>query len=380
LIGVSFPVSPDQPIGVGIIGLSASGGWAGRAHVPAIAALDGYELRALSATTAESAAAAGRAHDVPLTFGSTAEMVARDEVDLVVVAVKVPHHDELVRLALDAGKAVLCEWPLGNGLIEAEALAALARKHGVPTAVGLQARSSPVVRYVRDLVADGYVGTVLSTTMVQSGRSWGPTIHPASHYILDAANGATMLTISAGHQLDAMLMALGEFEQLDATLATRRTAIRDQQSGELVPMTAPDQIAVTGTLESGAVATVHVRGGTSRGLNFHWEINGTDGDLVVSSPSGLVQFATVEGGRGDDATLTPLPVPAAYHRVPTLAGQEDTVAYAIGHAYDQLRRDWLEGTADVPTFDDGVVRHRTLDAIERAASTGRRQTVRGSAD
>ncbi|MBF6621151.1 MAG: Gfo/Idh/MocA family oxidoreductase [Patulibacter sp.] len=368
-------MSADQPIGVGIIGLSATGGWAGRAHVPALAALDGYELRALSATTAESAAAAGRAHGVPLTFGSTAEMVARDEVDLVVVAVKVPHHDELVRLAIDAGKAVLSEWPLGNGLAETETLAGLARKRGVRTAVGLQARSSPVVRYVRDLVADGYVGTVLSTTMVQSGRSWGATVHPASHYVLDAANGATMLTISAGHQLDAVTMVLGELEQVDATLATRRTVVRDQETGEPVPMTAPDQIAVHGRLSSGAVASAHVRGGTSRGLNFHWEINGTDGDLVVASPTGLVQFATVEGGRGDDTSLTPLPVPADYHLVPALAGQEDTVAYAIGHAYHQLRRDWLEGTDDVPTFDDGVVRHRTLDAIERAAATGRRQAV-----
>jgi len=107
LIRVPSPLPVDQPIGVGIIGLSASGGWAGRAHVPALAALDGFELRALSATTDASAAAAGRAHGVPLTFGSTAAMVARDEVDLVVVAVKVPHHEELVRLAIDAGKAAM---------------------------------------------------------------------------------------------------------------------------------------------------------------------------------------------------------------------------------------------------------------------------------
>ncbi len=372
---MSFSASADQPIGVGIIGLSAAGGWAGRAHVPALAALDGYELRALSATTDESAAAAGRAHGVALTFGSTAEMVRRDEVDLVVVAVKVPHHDELVRLALDAGKAVLSEWPLGNGLAETERLASRAREVGVPTAVGLQARSAPVVRYVRDLVADGYVGTVLSTTLVQSGRSWGTVVHPASHYVLDPANGATMLTISAGHQLDALCFALGEIEQLSATLATRRTSVRDQETGERVPMSAPDQIAVAGVLDGGAVTTAHVRGGTSRGLNFHWEINGTDGDLVLSSPTGLVQFATVAGGRGDDAALTPLEVPASYHRIPGLAGQEDTVAYAIGHAYAQLRRDWLDGTTDVPTFDDAVVRHRTLDAIERAAATGRRQQV-----
>ncbi|MBB4783041.1 hypothetical protein [Streptomyces rapamycinicus] len=42
-------------------------------------------------------------------------------------------------------------------------------------------------------------------------------------------------------------------------------------------MTAEDQIAVTGTLESGAVAALRFRGGSSRATDFHWEINGAEG-------------------------------------------------------------------------------------------------------
>ena len=63
---------------------------------------------------------------MPLTFGPAEELAHRDEVDLVVVTVKVPHHRELVTTALQAGRMVLCEWPLGNELAEAEELAALA--------------------------------------------------------------------------------------------------------------------------------------------------------------------------------------------------------------------------------------------------------------
>lgn len=360
-------------IGVGIIGLSAAGSWASRAHVPALRDLDGYELRALSASSEATAAAAGAEYGVPLAFGTARELVACDAVHLVVVAVKVPHHLELVGLALDAGKMVLSEWPLGNGLAEAERLAALARERGVRAVVGLQARSAPVVRYVRDLVADGYVGEVLSSTLVQSGRSWGPEVSPASRYVLDPANGATMLTISAGHQLDAFAMVLGELDELDATLATRRARVRDRASGDLLTMAAPDQIAICGRLRGGAVAAVHVRGGTSRGLNLHWEINGTDGDLVLSSPTGLVQFATIHGGRGRQQALAELPVPARY-RVPALAAHEHGVAYAVGHAYAQLLDDLATGTTVVPDFEHAVRRHRLLDAVERAAATGRRQT------
>ncbi|HEX6402137.1 MAG TPA: Gfo/Idh/MocA family oxidoreductase [Pseudonocardiaceae bacterium] len=364
-------------IGVGIIGLSAKGGWAAAAHVPALRAVEGYELRALSASSAESAAAAGEAHDVALTFGTAEELVGRDEVDLVVITVKVPHHRKLVTTALQAGKMVLCEWPLGNGLAEAEELAALARSQGVRTVVGLQARSAPAVRYLRDLVADGYVGEVLSTTIIASGEAWGPEVPLAGRYLIDAANGATMLTIQGGHILDAVASVLGEFGELDAVVATRRTTVRDVETGGELRMTAPDQVAVAGRLTSAAVAAIHYRGGRSRGVNFHWEINGTEGDLVVSAPSGLLQMSPVQirGGQGGNDELSVLEVPRSYHRVAGLADQPDAPGYAVAHAYAQLLEDIENGTSTLPDFDHAVWRHRTIDTIDRAATSGRRQTI-----
>src|SRR3954451_23056528 len=101
---MSSHASSAAPIGVGIIGLSASGGWAAQAHLPALAAVSGYEVRALSASSPASAKAAGEKYGIPLAFGSTEELAWRDEVDLVVVTVKVPHHRELILPALQAGK------------------------------------------------------------------------------------------------------------------------------------------------------------------------------------------------------------------------------------------------------------------------------------
>src|SRR5205814_195603 len=92
----------------------------------------------------------------------------------------VPHHRELVSAALAAGKAVYCEWPLGRDLDDARAMAALAAEQGVRTVVGLQARQAPAIELVRQLLGDGYVGEVLSTTMVglsvpgRCGRSTEP--------------------------------------------------------------------------------------------------------------------------------------------------------------------------------------------------------------
>src|ERR1700753_809525 len=96
-----------RPVRVGIIGLSASGGGASPAHVPALRARGGehggYELRAASASTQEKAAAAAEAYDVPLAFGTAAELAACDEVDLVVVAGRGPQHAALVRGGRRAG-------------------------------------------------------------------------------------------------------------------------------------------------------------------------------------------------------------------------------------------------------------------------------------
>ncbi len=360
-------------IGIGIVGLSASGGWASRSHLPALKSLPDFELRALAASSRASADAAAAKYGVPLAFADAAELAARPEVDVVVVAVKVPEHRALVDAALGAGKAVYCEWPLGNGLAEAEEMATLAERRGVAAFAGLQGRSAPGVRYLRDLIAEGYVGEVLSTTVVASSGTGGPSVDPRGLFGLDRRNGVSMLTIQFGHTLDGLCWCLGEFDGLSATLANRRPLVRRSDTGETVEKTTDDQIAVSGSLMGGTVASVHFRTGLSRGTNFLWEINGTEGDLVITGGAARLQYGQFEisGGRGDDRTVAPLPVPDRYRLRP---GAPSDFADAVAHAYLRLRDDLRNGTREVPRFADAVVRHRLIAAVEEAAGTGQLQS------
>ncbi|MBO1333824.1 Gfo/Idh/MocA family protein [Streptomyces sp. VRA16 Mangrove soil] len=361
--------APPAPIGVGIVGLSARRGWASRAHLPALRLLDGFEVRALSASSAESARRAAEKHGVARSYGSAAELAADDGVDLVVVTVKVPDHLEIVRAALAAGKAVFSEWPLGTGPAEAEELASLAARHRLRTFTGLQARSAPAVRYLRDLVADGYVGEVLSTSLVASGRGWGAEFPEGGAYLLDRASGANMLTIPFGHTLDGLTSVLGDVDEVTAVTATRRRTVTDPHSGTVLRPDVADQLALGGVLSSGAVASVHFRGGLSRGTNFRWEINGTDGDLVVTGDHGHLQMGTytIAGAHGSDPALAELPVPERYFD-PSLAALRDTDAYNVGAAYAQLRRDLTDGTSVVPDFAHAARHHRLLARIEEAGA------------
>src|SRR6266480_699288 len=234
-------------IGVGIIGANPDRGWAAQAHIPALRSLaDDFEITALSTSRRESADAAGKLFGVPAAFDNHQKLVNSPAVDVVAVTVKVPYHLELATSALEAGKAVYCEWPLGNGLKEAETLAALAKRKGVLAVAGLQARSAPAVAYVRDLITQGYVGEVLSTTLVGSGMGWGPTVEPFNAYLNDKKNGATMLSIAVGHATDALCHCLGEVWVLSATMTVRRKSFTIAGAHESKPMATDDQVAVTG--------------------------------------------------------------------------------------------------------------------------------------
>jgi predicted dehydrogenase len=367
--------SRAKRIRVGIIGANPNRGWAAQAHIPALKSLsDDFEITALSTSRRESADAAGELFGVPAAFDNHQELVRSPAVDVVAVTVKVPHHLELTKAALEAGKAVYCEWPLGNGLHEAETLAGLAKEQGVLAVAGLQARSAPPVAYVRDLIEQGYVGEVLSTTLVGSGMGWGPTVEPYNAYVNDKKNGATLLSIAVGHAADALCYCLGEVRELSATMATRRQAFTIAGTDESKPMKAEDQVAVNGLLEGGAAFSIHYRGGVSRGTNLLWEINGTDGDLQLTATGGQPQIweLNVHGGTGAQSSLENLPVPEQYRWAPSQVPGPST---NVAQAYARFARDYRDGTHLCPTFEDAVTRHRMLNAIETAAATGERQTL-----
>src|SRR5438128_4153643 len=363
-------------IRVGIIGANPDRGWAAQAHIPALKSLrDDFEITALSTTRRGSADAAGKLFGIPAAFDNHQELVNSPTVDVVAVTVKVPHHLELASAAIEAGKAVYCEWPLGNGLAEAETLASIAKRKGALAVVGLQARSAPSVAYVRELIQQGFVGEVLSTTLIGSGMGWGPTAEPYNTYLNDKKNGATMLSIALGHAGDALCHCLGEVRELSATMTVRRRSFTIAGTGERKSMTTEDQVVVSGLLESGAAFSMHYRGGVSRGPNLLWEINGTEGDLQLTAAGGQVQIfeMTVHGGRGTQSSLEVLPVPDEYRWSPP---QGPRPSANVAQAYARFARDYREGTHFCPTFDDAVTRHRMLNAIETAAAIGQRQTLR----
>ncbi len=364
---------PEPTLGVGIIGVSPIRGWAAIAHIPALRALPNYEIRALSAQSAESARAAGEVFGVSAVFADHEQLVTQADIDVVAITVKVPHHRQLVTAALAAGKAVYCEWPLGRDLDDARVMAVLAAEQGVRTVVGLQARQAPAIEFVQELLSDRYVGEVLSTTMVGLSVPGDIVVQPNA-YMLDKTNGANVLTIAVGQSLDILNYVLGEFADLSALSDLRRPLITIEETEEQIVKTAADQIAVIGTLRSGATASVHVREAVAGGTGFLWEINGSHGTLRITADAAVpgIYPLTVAGARGrNEPTRLAVPV-ALTQKWPALTSLEGAPAYNVGRAYAAFAADIADGTHTVPDFADAVRRHEVLAAIERSAASGKR--------
>jgi predicted dehydrogenase len=358
------------PIRVGIVGATVTpggSGWGQHAHVPALKALPGYELTAVCTAHEDTARASAAAFGARHAFHRFADMAAHPDVDLIVVCVRVPGHRELVVAGLEAGKAVLCEWPLGRTLAEAEEMAALAARRSLATMVGLQARSAPAVMYARDLVQQGHVGEVLTAHLTciapavlqrGPGRIWQGV----------RANGANVLTITGGHAIDALCAVVGELDELSARVSTR---IPEWQTleGKAVPVDSPDSINVIGRTVSGAEVSITVAAVLSNPGGNRIEVYGREGALVLRAEGSFnTGGSDLQGGKGK-APLAPMPVPAQYRLVPdgTPSGSPYNVAQAYARAAGALRGG---GTFDVD-FALAVRRHTLIDAIERSAASGR---------
>ena len=371
-------MAASDKLRVGIVGASASRGFASIAHIPALQALSQYEIVAVCTTRRETAEAAAQRYGARLGFADPVEMAAHPDVDLVTVSVKVPDHYAPVMAAIDAGKHVYCEWPLGRNTDEALQMLDAAERRGVRHAVGLQGQMSPAINYVKDLIGEGYIGRVLTATMIGCAPNWGASIDRA--YQADRVNGANLMTITGGHQIDALCYCLGELRELTAFAVSQRDRIPLEATGELVAKDTPDQLVVNGIVggknAEGAVVSFQIRGGMTRRTEFLFEVHGDGGDLTLTATTRASmqrQELIVRGAHGTTKDLAELPVPAKYRWVPE--GLPGDSRYNVAQLYARLAESIRDGKATTPSFAAAVTRHRLLDAIVRGSETGEKQVL-----
>lgn len=350
-------------IRVGIVGANPERGWARDAHIPALKHLaDDYTIVAVSARTQDIADAAKAAFGADKAFGDSLALARDPDVDLVLVAVKVPEHRAVVLAALAAGKHVYCEWPLGRDVAEAVEMAEAVGSDS-HVMIGLQSLSSPAIRQAAAIVKSGALGTLRMLRVLSPTAGWGVESPAFYAYLQDKRNGATLETIAGGHTLAAIEAVVGRYIEVDARNTILRPAMRIAGTDETVARTCADHMLVLGRHDSGCVSTLEVVGGAAT-TPFRFELEGEAGTLriVGGHPGGFqVGALTVD----TDVVAEPAPASAAG----ALAGPPHNLA----EGYARFAADIRAGTRTVPDFDTAVALSRLLDRIETASDTGMRQ-------
>ncbi|KAF7194100.1 Galactose/lactose metabolism regulatory protein GAL80 [Pseudocercospora fuligena] len=366
------------PIRIAFIGLSASRGWASNAHIPYLRQTTKYKIVGVCNSSKESSEAAIKKYELPSStkaYGSPEELAEdSDSFDLAVCSVRVDLHYPTVKAIVAKGKQCYVEWPLGKNFQEAEELHNIAVKAGnARTMVGLQGRRAPVVLKVKDVIASGAIGKVLSVNVRSSGGNLAQVDPVSLKMFNDPEIGANMLSIHFGHLIDFVLYALGqELSSLSAALSTQRKNVQlkhpDGKLEDDVRRT-PDQILLQGHLDDGAVLSVHQRGGSpfkdTPGLA--WRIYGEKGEIEVTSDGSFLQVGygdsmviKLHDHDKDEVKTIDWEVKDGYEGYPGPAQNVARLYEAFADGRQEDYADWKQA----------VARHRLLEKLEESSKTG----------
>ncbi|GGW32175.1 Gfo/Idh/MocA family protein [Arenibacter certesii] len=140
----------------GILGL----GNIANSFVKDLALVNDAEIAAVASRSIEKAKLFAKEYQVPLAFGSYEELLECKDVDIVYIATPHSFHANLSIMAMDYGKHVLCEKPMGINREEVEKMLTSAKKNKVFLMEALWSRFNPAIRKVKSLVEAGEIGNV----------------------------------------------------------------------------------------------------------------------------------------------------------------------------------------------------------------------------
>ncbi|MGC0369165.1 putative dehydrogenase [Microbacterium sp. SLBN-111] len=370
-------------IGYGFMGAAHSVGWRQAPHVFDLARP--VEMTVVVGRNADAVASAAAKWGWAESATDWREVIARDDIDIVDIVTPGDSHAEIAIPALEAGKHVLCEKPLANTVAEAEAMAEAAeraRARGIRSMVGFTYRRVPAVTLLRDMIAEGAVGTVQQVRAAYR-QDWlvDPGMPLAWRLQKEHAGSGALGDIGA-HIIDMTQFVTGL--GVDSVTGTLETIVKQRplqaagsglsgSAGEGVgDVTVDDAAIFTGRLSNGALASFEAtRFATGRKNALTIEVSGDRGalafDLEDLNSLRFYDRTAPEGRQGFTQILVTEPVHpyvAAWWPAGHMLGYE----HGFTHQVVDLVAAIDGGTDPHPSFAEGLSVQRVLDAVERSSA------------
>ncbi len=364
--------SPVAPLKVAIAGL----GFGEKVHLPALRDQPLTEPVALWHPRAERLEAACRAAELP-GFSDFDALLEDPAIEALVIATPPAVRFELARRALEAGKHLLLEKPVGLDAGQVEEMRRLALRQRCCVAVDFEYRAVPVFQQLKALLEEGTLGEPWLVKLDWLMGSRSDASRPWNWYA-QADEGGGVIGSLGSHAFDTLHWLIGPTLELSATT---RVAIPERPlpdgSGLMAAVDAEDIALAQLSLEAGAngivPAQVNLAAVTRRGRGYWIELYGSEATLVLGSDN---QADYVHGfqlwiSRGGEPLLSVTPDPALAFARTWVDGRIAPVRRLLGW--------WAEAVRDdrpmVPGLAEAALSQRCCDAAQRSAASGLRERL-----
>jgi len=359
-------MTSGKAVRVGVLG---AGAWARAAHLPGFRRDPRCRIVGVADVEIDRARDAARAFDIPTATADACDLFRRDDIDLIDVCTPSHTHFELAWSALEAGKHVLCEKPVAYDYRDTERACDLARRKGLKTKVGLTFRYSPAMRYTRELVAGGFIGTPFIFNGYEQNSQWLDPSTPLRQVDHDADQSALQVSSLEGYGapiIDIAHLLVGA--DLSQVVGTMRNFIPERMvraTNRMMRMNIDDGDIFVGEFVNGALCSIQtsfVTIGNYPGIEAR--LYGSKGALICRMVEERGVAETLRAATPDQVEFRELDIPE--HCYPPGGSRTEswrTLFYAnlVSSFITEILDD---GPANEGDFRDGAWVQEVINAVE----------------
>jgi len=300
-------------------------------------------------------------------------VVSRQDIDVIDICSPGDTHLPIALAAAEAKKIVFCEKPLANTLDEAKQMLAAVKANGCLHMICHNYRRAPAVAFARELISAGRIGNVnqYRGTYLQD---WlvDPTF-PRVWRLEKARAGSGALGDLLSHSIDLSRHLVGEITEVSALLKTFTSERSSPTSNETKPVEVDDVALSLVRFDTGAIGSIEAsRFATGRKNQNRFEINGSRGSLVfnlerMNELDLYIDEGSESGFRTIQVTGKTHPYMQGWWPPGHIIGYEHTFTHTVLDLLKAIKEDHLPS----PNFEDGVRNQAVMEAVERAAETGK---------
>jgi predicted dehydrogenase len=353
------------------VGVLGAGAWARHAHLPGYRRDPRCEVVAIADPQIHIARDAAREFNIPVVTGDARDIFVRDDIDAIDVCTPSATHFELAWGALEAGKHVLCEKPVAYDFRDTLRARDLARRKGLKTKVGLTFRYSPAMRYMRELVAEEFIGTPFIFNGYEQNSQWLDPATPLRQ--VDPDSDQSVIQVSSLEGYGAPIIDLAHLmvgSDLGQVVGTMRNFIPERmvrQTGRMMRMNIDDGDIFLGEFTNGALCSIQtsfVTVGNYPGIEAR--IYGSKGAIICRLVEEAGICETLKTASAGQVEFRDLPIPDRFYP-PGGSARESwrSLFYAnlIASFVGEIRGD-VEGNEG--DFGDGAWVQEVINAVEHS--------------